>query len=138
MARTKKLSKEKRQSIITLRSESQSVWKIAKTCVSKCSRKNHQVLRRTGPHEEHPRTGRPRVNSAAEDKFIRVSTCIVPTVKLGGGGVMVWGCFAGDTVGVIFKIEGTLNQHGYHSILQRHAISSGLRLVGPSFIDSKI
>ncbi|CAJ0968734.1 unnamed protein product [Ranitomeya imitator] len=29
---------------------------------------------------------------------------------------------------------GILNQQGYHSILQRHAIPSGLRLVGPSFI----
>ena len=38
------------------------------------------------------------------------------------------------TVGDLFKIEGTLNQHGYNSILQRHAIPSGLRLVGPSFI----
>ena len=63
-----------------------------------------------------------------------VSTCMVPTWNHGGGGVMVWGCFAGDTVGDLFKIEGTLNQHGYHSILQRHAIPSGLRLVGPSFI----
>ena len=49
-------------------------------------------------------------------------------------GVMVWGCFAGDTVGDLFKIEGTLNQHGYHSILQRHAIPSGLCLVAPLFI----
>ena len=57
------------------------------------------------------------------------STCLVPTVKHGGGGVMVWGCFAGDTVGDLFKIEGILNQHGYHSILQRHAIPSGLRLL---------
>lgn len=39
------------------------------------------------------------------------STCLVPTVKHGGGGVMVWGCFAGDTVGDLFKIEGILNQH---------------------------
>jgi hypothetical protein len=33
----------------------------------------------------------------------------------------VWGCFAGDTDDTacdVFKIEGTLNQHGYHSILQ--------------------
>ena len=66
-----------------------------------------------------------------------VSTCMVPTVKHGGGGVMVWGCFAGDTVGNLFKIEGTLNQHGYHSILQWHAIPSSLRLVGPSFIFQK-
>uniref|UniRef100_A0A667YN29 Transposase Tc1-like domain-containing protein n=1 Tax=Myripristis murdjan TaxID=586833 RepID=A0A667YN29_9TELE len=49
------------------------------------------------------------------------STCLVPTVKHGGEGVMVWVCFAGDT-------------HGYHSILQRHAIPSGLRSVGRSFI----
>jgi hypothetical protein len=27
-----------------------------------------------------------------------ISTCVVPTVKLGGGGVMAWGCFAGDTI----------------------------------------
>ena len=59
-----------------------------------------------------------------------VSTCMVPTVE------EVWWCgccLAGETVGDLFKIEGTLNQHGYHSILQPHAISSGLCLVG-SFI----
>ena len=52
----------------------------------------------------------------------------------GGGGVMVWGYFAGDTVGDLFKIEDTLNQHGYHSILQLRAIPSGLHLVGPLVI----
>ena len=46
-----------------------------------------------------------------------VSTCMVPTMKHRGGGVMVWGCFAGDTVGDLLKTEGTLNLHGYHSIL---------------------
>ena len=46
----------------------------------------------------------------------------------------MWGCFAGDPVGDLFKIEGTLNHHGYHGILQQHAIPSGLCLVGPSFI----
>uniref|UniRef100_A0A8C7WU98 Tc1-like transposase DDE domain-containing protein n=1 Tax=Oryzias sinensis TaxID=183150 RepID=A0A8C7WU98_9TELE len=42
-------------------------------------------------------------------------------------------CWLGS-VGDEFQTEGILNQHGYHSILQRHAIPSGLRLVGPSFI----
>ena len=57
---------------------------------------------------------------------------LVPTVKHGGGSVMVWGCFAGDTVCDLFRIQGTLNQHSYHSILQRYAIPSGLLLVGLS------
>jgi hypothetical protein len=48
-----------------------------------------------------------------------ISACVVHIVKHGGGGVMVWGWFAGDTVGDLFKVQGTLNQHGYHSILQR-------------------
>ena len=43
---------------------------------------------------------------------------------------MVWGCFAGD----LFRIQGTLNQHGYYSILQRYTIASGLRLVGLSLV----
>lgn len=46
------------------------------------------------------------------------SACVVPTVKHRGEGVIVWGCFTGDTVGDLFKIQGTLNQHGYHGILQ--------------------
>ena len=63
-----------------------------------------------------------------------ISTCVVPTVKHGGGGVMVWWCFSGDTVCDLFRIRGTLHQHGYHSILQRYPIPSGLSLVGLSFV----
>ena len=59
-----------------------------------------------------------------------ISACVFPTVKHGGGGVMVRGCFAGDTLCDLFRIQGTLTQHGYHSILQRYAIPSGLGLVG--------
>jgi hypothetical protein len=54
----------------------------------------------------------------------------VPTVTHEGHGVMVWWCFAGDTVFDLFRIQGTLKQHGYHSILQRYTIPSGLCLVG--------
>uniref|UniRef100_A0AAZ3NP13 Transposase Tc1-like domain-containing protein n=1 Tax=Oncorhynchus tshawytscha TaxID=74940 RepID=A0AAZ3NP13_ONCTS len=63
-----------------------------------------------------------------------ISGCVVPTVKHGGGGVMGWGCFAGDTVSDLFRIQGTLNQHDYHSILQQYTIPSGLHLVGLSFV----
>ena len=34
----------------------------------------------------------------------------------------VWWCFAGDTVSDLFRIQGTLNNHGYHTILQRGTI----------------
>jgi hypothetical protein len=47
-----------------------------------------------------------------------ISACVIPNVKHGGGGVMVWWCFASDTVSDLFRIQGTLNQHGYHSTLQ--------------------
>uniref|UniRef100_A0AAZ3R819 Transposase Tc1-like domain-containing protein n=1 Tax=Oncorhynchus tshawytscha TaxID=74940 RepID=A0AAZ3R819_ONCTS len=40
----------------------------------------------------------------------RISACVVPTVKHGGG-MMVWGCFAGDTVSDLFRIQGILTQH---------------------------
>jgi hypothetical protein len=63
-----------------------------------------------------------------------ISACVVSTVKRGGGDVMEWGCFSGDTVSHLFRIQGTLNQHGYHSILQQYTIPSGLHLVGLSFV----
>jgi hypothetical protein len=55
-----------------------------------------------------------------------ISACVVLTVKHGGGGVMVWG--------MLLLVTLSLNQHGYHSILQRYAIPSGLRLVELSFV----
>ena len=59
---------------------------------------------------------------------------MVPPVQHGGGGVMVWGSFAGDTICDLFRIQGTLNQHGYHNFLQQYTIPSGLRLVGLPFV----
>jgi hypothetical protein len=62
-----------------------------------------------------------------------ISAWVVHTLKHGGKGVIVCGCFADDTVRDLFRIQGTLNQHGYNSILQRYAIPTGLCLVGLSF-----
>ena len=76
MARKKQLSKEKRVAIITIRNECQSVWKIGKTLKVSPSAvaKTIKRYKETGSHEDHPRKGRPRVTSAAQDKFIRVTS----------------------------------------------------------------
>ena len=47
---------------------------------------------------------------------------------------MIWGSFAGSRVGDLHRVTVTLNQKGFHSILQRHATPSGLCLVGQGFI----
>ena len=62
MTRTAQISREKWQSIITLRHEGQSIWKM-----SKSSKRYNE----TGSHEDRHRKGSPRVTSAAADKFIR-------------------------------------------------------------------
>ena len=75
MARTAQISKEK-QSIITLRHECQSIWKITRTLnvPSSAVAKTIERYDETGSHEDRHRNGRPRVTSAAEDKFIRVTS----------------------------------------------------------------
>jgi hypothetical protein len=51
---------------------------------------------------------------------------------------MMWGCFAGDNLNDLFRIQGTLKQHGYHSILPCYAIPSGFCLVGLSFVFQQV
>ena len=53
----------------------------------------------------------------------------MPSDKHGGGNVMVWGCFGAGKVGDLYMVKGILNKEGYHSILQRHAIFCGQRLI---------
>ena len=47
---------------------------------------------------------------------------------------MVWGCFGAGKVGHLHKVKGILIKEGYHSILQRHAIPCGQRLIGANFL----
>ncbi len=45
---------------------------------------------------------------------------IIPTVKHGGGSVMVWGCFAASGPGLLAIIDGTMNSALYQKILKEN------------------
>lgn len=55
---------------------------------------------------------------------------VANTVKHGGGGIMVWGCFMGTHVGDIHLIDGTMDKNVYHSILVHHGLPSARKLAG--------
>jgi hypothetical protein len=49
--------------------------------------------------------------------------CVVPTVKSGGGGIRVWGCFSWNGLGPLVILRGNLNTEGYKDILTRCVLS---------------
>jgi transposase len=47
---------------------------------------------------------------------------MVPSVKHGGGGIMVWGCFSGKGLGPLVKVEGKMNRLDYIKILEKNLL----------------
>lgn len=62
------------------------------------------------------------------------SSCVIPTVKHGGGSVMVWGSMCSSGTSKLHRIVGTMDGQMYHSILSRRAIPAGKKLIGNGFI----
>ena len=52
--------------------------------------------------------------------------CLTPSVKHGGGNVMVWGFFGAGKVEDLYKVKGILKKEGYHSILPYHTLWTAL------------
>src|SRR5689334_16738666 len=47
---------------------------------------------------------------------------MVPTVKFGAGGLMVWECFSGKRLGPLVKVEGKMSRLDYIQILEKHLL----------------
>jgi len=43
---------------------------------------------------------------------------VEPTIKFGGGNIMVWGCMGWEGVGILSEVEGRMNAQQYVDILK--------------------
>uniref|UniRef100_A0AAQ4PT98 Transposase Tc1-like domain-containing protein n=1 Tax=Gasterosteus aculeatus aculeatus TaxID=481459 RepID=A0AAQ4PT98_GASAC len=59
----------------------------------------------------------------------------IPTVKHGGGSIMLWGCFSAGGTGRLVRTEGKMNAAMYRDILDENMLQSALDLrLGRRFI----
>lgn len=49
----------------------------------------------------------------------------LPTVKHGGGNIMVWGCFSRDGIGPLHRIQGIMDQEKYKDICKKIMLPHG-------------
>ena len=59
----------------------------------------------------------------------------IPTVKHGGGSIMLWGCFSSAGAGALVRIEGKMDGAKYRKIREEILLSSAIKLkFGQNFI----
>ena len=63
-----------------------------------------------------------------------LDACLHPTMKHGGGSVMVWGGFCGAGTSPLKLIEGRMDKFAYKQILIHHGLKAGKKLLGKGFV----
>ena len=79
MVRKRQLTKEDRQTIITLKSVGLSFREIAKEAKVSVSTVSYTITRHleTGGNSDRKRSGRPKATTQSVDKFLRVNSCMI-------------------------------------------------------------
>ena len=105
--RNKDIYSETCQFILVLRNEGYSMQQIAKKLKISYNPVYYSLHRtaQAGSNQNRKRSGRPRCTSEQEEY-------LTPSVKHGGGNVMVWGCFGGGKVGDLYRVKGILKKEG--------------------------
>lgn len=62
--------------------------------------------------------------------------CVVPTVKHGRGGIMIWGCMASLGVGEMHICEGRMNSEKYIAVLEEVLHPSITKIYGDTNADN--
>ena len=75
--------------------------------------------------------GRVWVRRRQGERFLE--ECIVPTIKHGGGKVMVWGTMARSGVGSLTVVDGRLNSDAYIKLLKKYVKKDARKLIGRRF-----
>ena len=52
----------------------------------------------------------------------------IPTVKYGGGSIMLWGCLAAEGTGALHRIDDIIMKNNYVEILKQHLKTSARKL----------
>ena len=79
------------------------------------------------PFSLFPKCGKVYVRRRPGEEFQR--QCLKPTVKHGGGSIMVWGCVSGAGMGKLKRLEEKVDAEVYYRIL-RHQMGPTMKLQG--------